>query len=170
MDYKDIERLGIEVAEDLYNDGFFEPRKEFIAYSSLTEIVKSWIDYKEIDANERDILTVRKYFINHFRQLLETKTSYKTEVVTFNDETYLRIYKGDYVVSKEAVDRVVNDMVADYDHYGPATFNVGNIQVPYMALKRELEDVFNSFTVEYDEKTGFATAVTIFNTETRPHF
>lgn len=74
------------------------------------------------------------------------------------------------VVSKEAVDRVVNDMVADYDHYGPATFNIGNIQVPYMALKRELEDVFNSFAVEYDEKTGFATAVTIFETETRPHF
>lgn len=95
MDYKDIERLGIEVAEDLYNDGLFEPRKEFIAYSSLTGIVESWIDYKEVDASEKDILTVRKCFINHFRQLLDTKTDYKTEIVNFNDGTYLRIYKNE---------------------------------------------------------------------------
>lgn len=71
---------------------------------------------------------------------------------------------------QEALDRVVKDTVNDYDAYGPGTFNVGNIQVPYMVLKRELEDVFNSFKVEYDEKTGFATAVTIFKTETRTHF
>lgn len=71
---------------------------------------------------------------------------------------------------QKELDRVVNDMVADYDSYGPSTFKVGNIQVPYLVLNRELEDVFNSFKVEYDEKTGFATAVTIFKTETRPHF
>lgn len=94
----DVERLGIEVAEDLYNDGLFEPRKEFIAYSLLTGLVISWINYKEIDANEKDILTVRKCFINHFRQLLETKTNYKTEIVAFNDETYLRIYKNEKTI------------------------------------------------------------------------
>lgn len=71
---------------------------------------------------------------------------------------------------QEALDRVVKDTVADYDNYGPGTFNVGNIQVPYMVLKRELEDVFNLFKVEYDEKTGFATAVTVFKAETRKHF
>lgn len=71
---------------------------------------------------------------------------------------------------QESLDRVVKDTVNDYDAYGPGTFNVGNIQVPYMVLNKELEDVFNSFKVEYDEKTGFATAVTIFKTETRTHF
>lgn len=95
MEYHDIKRLGIEVAEDMFNDGLFEPRNEFIAFSSLTEIAQSWIDYKEVDASEKDILTVRKCFINHFRQLLETKTEYKTEIVNFNDGTYLRIYKNE---------------------------------------------------------------------------
>lgn len=70
---------------------------------------------------------------------------------------------------QKELDRVVKDMVADYESYGPGKFNVGNIQVPYKVLNRGLEDVLNSFRVEYDE-TGFATAVTIFETETRPHF
>lgn len=69
--------------------------EEFTAYSSLTELVEGLIDFKEFDASENDILTVRKCFINHFRRLLETKTSYKTEIVNFNDGTYLRIYKNE---------------------------------------------------------------------------
>lgn len=68
------------------------------------------------------------------------------------------------------LDRVVNDVVADYDAYGPGTFYQNNCQVPYVVLQQELEDVFNSFMVEYDEKTGYTTAVTIFKTETRKHF
>ena len=92
MDYKDIKRLGIEVAEFLYNDGLFEPREEFTAYSLLTELVEGLIDFKEFDASKEDTLTVRKCFIRHFCQLLETKTNYKTEIVNLNDGTYLRIY------------------------------------------------------------------------------
>lgn len=95
MEYHDIKRLGIEVAEFLYNDGLFVPREEFTPYSFLTELVEGLIDFKEFDASEKDILTVRKCFINHFRQLLETKTDYKTEIVNFNDGTYLRIYKNE---------------------------------------------------------------------------
>lgn len=72
------------------------------------------------------------------------------------------------------LDKVVRDVVADYDSYGPGTFKVScsdyGIRVPYVLLNKELEDVFNSFRVEYDEKTGCATAVTIFETETRKHF
>lgn len=92
MEYYEINRLGIEVAEFLYDDGLFEPREEFTPYSFLTELVEGLIDFKEFDASKKDILTVRKCFINHFRHLLDTKTSYKTEIVNFNDETYLRIY------------------------------------------------------------------------------
>lgn len=85
-------RLGIEVAENLYNDGIFEPKNEFITFSWFTEMVESLIDYKELDASEEDLLTATKCCIKHFRQLLDTKTNYKTEIVNFNDETYLRIY------------------------------------------------------------------------------
>lgn len=95
MDYKDIEKLGIEVAEFLYNDGLFEPRNEFIAFSSLTGIVESWIDYKELETTEKDLFAIRKCFIKHFCQLLKTKTEYKTEIYNFNDENYLRIYKDE---------------------------------------------------------------------------
>lgn len=95
MEYHDIKRLGIEVAEFLYNDGFFVPREEFTPYSFLTKLVEGLIDFKEFDASKEDILTVRKCFIKHFCHLLNTKTSYKTEIVNFNDETYLRIYKNE---------------------------------------------------------------------------
>lgn len=95
MEYQFIKGIGREIAENLFNNGKFEPKNEFTPYYDLTDIVSGWIDYKELDedVSEEDIYTIRKCFIVYFNELLKTKTNYKTELYNYDNNTYLRIWK-----------------------------------------------------------------------------
>lgn len=95
MKEKLIKDIGREIAEDLFNNGNFEPKNEFIPYYALTDIVRGWIDYKELDedVSDEDIYTIRKCFTRYFTELLKTKTNYKTELCNYNNNTYLRVWK-----------------------------------------------------------------------------
>lgn len=95
MKEKLIKDIGREIAENLFNNGKFEPKNEFTPYSELTDIVRGWIDYKELDedVSDEDIYTIRKCFTRYFTELLKTKTNYKTELYNCNNNTYLRVWK-----------------------------------------------------------------------------
>lgn len=95
MKEKLIKDIGREIAEDLFSNGNFEPKNEFIPFYDLTDMVRGWIDYKELDedVSEEDIYTISKCFIEYFNELLKTKTNYKTELYNYDNNTYLRVWK-----------------------------------------------------------------------------
>lgn len=92
MDYKDIERLGIELAEFLCKDSCFQPQSEYTPYSLLTNLVRGLVDLEELEATEDDLFAIRKCFINRLQKRIENNTNYLTEIVNLDGGTYLRIY------------------------------------------------------------------------------
>ena len=95
MDYKDIEKTGIELAEFLCRDSYFQPKTEYTPYSLLTDLVRGLVDLEELEATEDDLFAIRKCFIKHFQNRIENNTNYQTEIVNLDGETYLRIYKNE---------------------------------------------------------------------------
>ena len=88
--FKSNHAIGEAIANDLFTKDF-EPSNKLIPYSTLTDYVRSYLDYNEIEKSEVEIFQIRNRFVSHFCNLINTNTKYKASIELGGDKTYLKV-------------------------------------------------------------------------------
>lgn len=71
----ELDEMAKEIAEDLAKT---EP-KELVPYSKFTDLIESWLDFKEIELSDKEIGCLRNLFMGHYQSLLDQK-GYVSEI------------------------------------------------------------------------------------------
>ena len=84
--------IGEKIAHDIFSKDF-EPKNEFIPYSTLTEYIRSYLYDNGIKKTEEEIFQIRKQLTTHLCELINTNTIYKAYIELGEGETHLKVIK-----------------------------------------------------------------------------